>query len=72
MHGSKIHVGSGEIVLALELSVKRTRRFDLPSKNVYFYVLNSSSLNLSLKSSSTEYRKLLPQVTSLLDANGIW
>ena len=30
IHGSKIHIESGEILLTLELRVKRLRRFDLP------------------------------------------
>ena len=30
IHGSKIHIESGYILLTLELRVKRLRRFDLP------------------------------------------
>ena len=34
IHGSKIHIESGKILLTLELRVKRLRRFDLPTADL--------------------------------------
>ena len=34
IRGSKIHIESDQILLTLELSVKRLRRFDLPSADI--------------------------------------
>ena len=34
IHGSKIYIESGQILLTLELRVKRLRRFDLPSADL--------------------------------------
>ena len=47
IHGSKIHIQSGYILLTLELCVKRLRRFGRPKRRNRFKVSSKSEWNLT-------------------------